>query len=140
MNRFGRLKTELARICLVENIPVQQIFKYRIIDVENPPVLVISIMGNGYRESDLGDTIDVAFASFARFTTNAEAEAAEDVLDEIEERLNRLFRGDDAPYQVNEPYWGAVDFYRVSERPPSPLGPGYRYGIKYMRFLVYDNP
>jgi hypothetical protein len=58
-------------------------------------------------------------------------------LNEVEGMFNDLFRADGGEYQVHRPYWGSVEFYTPSERPPSPFGPGTRYAIKFMRFKAY---
>lgn len=137
---FGQIKDELDSILtthLLDPEIVQEIRGYRSYSLDETPLLIISTSGYGYRESDTGELVDITIVTVVKFTGVTEEEGAEQALDDIEQILNDLFNPDDGTYQVHAPYWGAVDFYQPSIRPPSPFGPGTRYAEKYMRFIAY---
>jgi hypothetical protein len=137
---FSRTKDQLSTILNTELVDAglaQEIRTSRGYDTAATPYVIVSTDGYGQNIRDGANQVDIKISVIAKFSDATEEDAAEVALDEIEQRLIDLFSLD-GTYQVNRPYWGAVDRYKRSWRPFSPLGPGYRYSESYLRFTVYD--
>lgn len=140
MSIFSTVKDELKSVLdthLTNSSIVQEVRGYRSFTFKDvSPLLILTVNGYGYRESDGASEVDIMLVTVVRFSGESEEETAEQVLDDIEEAIIDLFNPDDGTYQTHPGYWGAVDFYQRSERPTSPLEPGIRYARKHLRFIV----
>lgn len=138
MTIFSDPKDELETILtehLVTPGTIKVIRKFRSYDFDQTPLLVIMTDGYDERTADEADEIDITLVTITKFSGQSEEEAAETVLDTVDDKLVELFRKD-GDYQVNPGKWGAVDFPRRSIRPPSPFDAGYRYSEFYLRFIT----
>jgi hypothetical protein len=97
--------------------------------------VILSTGGYIERPTDQAHEVDIVVSTLAKFDNADEEEEAEIALDRIEQVFVDLF-GLDGTYQVHRGHWGAVDRYKRSWRPFSPIGPGYRYAEAYLRFIV----
>lgn len=135
---FSRVKAELLTILtthLVDTGVVQEVRTSRGYDTAATPYVIVSTGSYNERVTDESDEVYLNITVIAKFTDATEEEAAEVALDDVEQVLIDLFNMDGL-YQVHRGHWGAIDRWKPSWRPFSPVGPGYRYGESYFRFIV----
>ena len=135
---FDRVKDELNVVLtahLVTSTPqlAKEIRTSRGYDTAQTPYIILSTSSYGERQSDQTEQVYITISTLAKFADATEEEAAEKALDDIEQVLIDTL-GLDGLYQPHSPYWGAIDRYRRSWRPFSPIGPGLRYAEQYFRF------
>ena len=135
---FSRVKDELLVIFqkhLVDTEVVREVRTSRGYDTAATPYVIVATASYNERLSDMADEVYISVSVIAKFLDATEEEAAETVLDDVQQVLIDLF-GLDGLYQVHKGHWGAVDRNKPTWRPFSPLGPGYRYSESYFRFIV----
>jgi len=135
---FSRVKAELLTILttnLVDTGVVQAVRTSRGYDTVVTPYVIVSTGSYNERVSDKSDEVYINITVIAKFADATGEEAAETSLDDVEQVLIDLFNINGL-YQVHRGYWGAVDRWKPSWRPLSPIGPGYRYGESYLKFVV----
>ncbi len=139
MTIFSDVKDELETILAAELVTpgtIRAIRKYRSYEFDQTPLLVL--MTEGYDETDdFANQIDITAVTITKFSGQGEEEAAETVLDTVEDKLVEMFRTDGTYNdESKQPAWSGVEIHRRSIRPPSPFDAGYRYSEFYLRFIT----